>query len=58
MSVCLIRYIYLKRMQARLQEEVSALLFEYVPLEGFEMETIHFNDGAVTNNPRDGGSKV
>lgn len=57
MSICLIRYIYYKRMQARLQEEVSALLLEYVPLEGFEMETIHFND-SNTSNPRDNSMKV
>jgi hypothetical protein len=31
-------------MQARLQEEVSNLLYDYVPLDGFEMETIHFNE--------------
>ena len=41
-SVLIIKSLYRRRAQARLQEEVRNLLFEYVPLDGCELETITF----------------
>mmetsp|Transcript_12167 Transcript_12167/g.16710 ORF Transcript_12167/g.16710 Transcript_12167/m.16710 type:complete len:144 (-) Transcript_12167:843-1274(-) len=50
------RIIYQRRMQAKLQEEVRNLLFEYVPMDDEnEIETVHFADnfdftGSKNNN--------
>lgn len=49
-SGCLVRYVHQRRIQERLQQEVSSLLYEYVPMDGNEVETITFNDS--TNNKK------
>lgn len=43
-SAYLIRYIHQRRQQERLQQEVSNLLYEYVPMDGYDIEQINFND--------------
>lgn len=37
-----LRYLQERRLRARLQVELNGLLYEYVPLEGNEIETISF----------------
>ena len=43
-SAYLVRYIHQRRVQERLQQEVTNLLYEYVPMEGYDIETVNFND--------------
>ena len=39
-TLAILRYILQRRAEARLQLEVRNLLFEYIPVDGFEMENI------------------
>lgn len=44
-GILIARIIYQRRAQAKLQEEVRNLLFEYVPMDGDnEIETVNFAD--------------
>lgn len=47
-SAYLVRYIHQRRMQERLQQEVSNLLYEYVPMDGYDVETVTFNDKSTS----------
>lgn len=39
-----VRYFHQRRMQERLQQEVTNLLYEYVPMDGYDIETVNFNE--------------
>lgn len=44
-GILIIRIVYQRRLQAKLQEEVRNLLFEYVPMgDDNEIETVNFAD--------------
>lgn len=39
-ALLILRFVLQQRAEARLQLEVRNLLFEYIPVDGFEMENI------------------
>lgn len=39
---CMLKYLHERRLRARLQTELGGLLFDYVPMDGHEIETISF----------------
>jgi hypothetical protein len=47
-SAYLIRYVHQRRMQERLQQEVSNLLYEYVPMDGYDVEAVTFADKSTS----------
>jgi len=47
-SALSIRYIYQRRQQERLQREVSNLLYEYVPMDGFDVESSGLHDKSAS----------
>jgi hypothetical protein len=53
-SAWLIRYIHQRRMQERLQQEVSNLLYEYVPMDGYDVETVTFGNNDKNTGLLDG----
>jgi len=42
-SVLLVRCVHLRRQQERLQQEVSNLLYEYIPMDGFDMDAVNLS---------------
>ena len=42
MAACLLKFLHERRLRARLQQELNGLLYDYVPMDGNEIETISF----------------